>query len=140
MNKRQAAEQFRRALQLFVATLSDETALEIATVLPKWEVGKAYTAGERFTYKTNQVGDPQIYKVAQAHTSAAEWTPDDAASLYTPVGIGESGHDQWIQPTGAHDAYVRGDIVEYNGALYICVVESTVYAPDVYGWEAYSEE
>ena len=139
MTKLQAAEQLRRAIQMFAASVDDSKAMEIAAVFPPWEPGRSYAIGERLIYGTNSVGDPQLYKVAQSHTSSAEWTPDAVAALYTPIGIGQSGYDQWVQPSGAHDAYVRGDIVEYHDRLYICVVDSTVYAPDVYGWEEYHD-
>ena len=49
MNKRQNMEQIRRALQMFIASLDDDKALEVATVFPAWEVGKTYAEGERFT-------------------------------------------------------------------------------------------
>ena len=80
MNKIQAAEQFRRALQMFAASLSDEQAMEVATVFDPWKVGKTYAVGDFVTYGKNSVGDPQLYKVVQAHTSQAEWTPN--ATLY----------------------------------------------------------
>ena len=43
--------------------------------------------------------------------------------------------DEWVQPTGAHDAYNTGDIVLYNGTRYSCTVDNNVYAPGVYGWD-----
>lgn len=127
----QRAEQFRRAIQMFVESLSDEQAMEIASVLPAWQIGKAYNVGDRFTYGENGVGDPQIYKVVQAHTAAAEWTPDATSSLYATVGVTPAGYDKWSQPTGAHDAYNNGDIVDYNGTLYISTVDGNIYAPGV---------
>ena len=69
MDKLQAAEQFRKALQMYAQTLTDEQAMEISMVYPAYEVGKAYTTDEMFTYGINDVGDPQLYRVVQAHTS-----------------------------------------------------------------------
>lgn len=118
MNRLQAAEQIRRALQMFSAGLTDEQAMEVAAIYDPWAVNKTYAAGDYFTYGVNGVGDPQLYKVVQAHTSQADWTPDAAASLYTAIGLDDSGYPVWSQPTGAHDAYNTGDIVNYNGTLY----------------------
>ena len=73
INRMQAAEQLRKALQMFAASLSDEQAMEVATVYDPWKVGKTYAVGEFLTYGENGVGDPQLYKVAQAHTSQADW-------------------------------------------------------------------
>lgn len=141
MNKLQMAEQFRKAVQLFAASLSDEKALEIATVYDPWAVGKTYAVGEFVTYGENSVGDPQLYKVVQAHTSQADWTPDVSASLFCAVGLDESGYPVWSQPTGAHDAYNMGDIVSYNGVLYESLMDGNTYAPDAYpaGWKEYTE-
>lgn len=137
MNKTQAAEQLRRTLQIFAQTLDDEQAMEVATLYPTYQVGKAYTADEMFIYGTNNVGDPQLYRVVQAHTSAAEWPPSETPALYTPIGLNKEGYPVWSQPTGAHDAYNTGDIVDYNGTLYKSLIDGNVYAPDVYpaGWE-----
>ena len=142
MDKRlQSVEQLRRAIQMFAQTLSNEEAMEIATVYPKYEVGKSYKANEMFTHGVNEVGDPQLYKVVQAHTSQADWTPDITPALYTPIGLTDAGYPVWSQPTGAHDAYNEGDVVEYNGTLYVSLIDGNVYAPDAYpaGWELFVE-
>lgn len=141
MNRLQAAEQLRRALQLFSGSLSDEQAMEVVAIYDPWQIGKSYSVGEFLTYGKNGVGDPQLYKVAQTHTSQADWTPDNTASLYTAVGLDDSGYPVWSQPTGAHDAYNRGDIVNYNGVLYESVIDGNTYSPDAYpaGWVVYSK-
>lgn len=139
MNALQLAEQFRRALQMFAQSLGNEDAMEVATVFPAWTVGKEYKINEYLTYGENSVGDPQLYQVLMGHTSQADWTPDITPSLYKAVGIAPSGYPEWVQPVGAADAYRIGDIVSYNGALYICVSDYNVYPPDVYGWEPYEE-
>ena len=122
---------------MFAATLTDEQALEIASVYPAWQAGWAYSVGDVFSYGENGVGDPQLYKVVQAHTSQEDWTPDAAASLYDAFGLDEGGYPVWSQPTGAHDAYNTGDIVNYNGTLYKSLIDGNVWAPDAYpqGWE-----
>ena len=139
MNRLQAAEQLRRALQMFTATLSEEKALEIAAVYPAWRANWPYSAGEIVSYGTNATGDPQLYKVVQAHTSQAEWTPDGTPALYDAFGLDESGVPLWSQPSGAHDAYNAGDIVNYNGTLYQSTINGNVWSPDVYpaGWTVY---
>ena len=141
MNKLQAAEQFRRALQMFAQTLADEQALEISTVYPAWKDGKAYAQGDIITYGVNDAGDPKLYRVAQAHTSQADWIPSGTNALYTPIGLTDDGYPVWSQPTGAHDAYNKGDIVDYNGTLYKSTIDGNVWAPDAYpaGWEIYTE-
>ena len=141
MNRLQAAEQLRRALQMFTATLTEEQALEIATVYPVWEANHAYQVGDIISYGTNSAGDPQLYKVVQAHTSQDNWRPGAGTeSLYDAFGLDESGYPLWAQPSGAHDAYNQGDIVNYNGTLYQSTINGNVWSPDVYpaGWTVYA--
>lgn len=139
MNKLQRAEQLRRALQMFAKSLSEDEAIEVATIYDEWKVGKTYAVGDYLTYGENGVGDPQLYKVAQAHTSQADWTPDIVRSLYTPIGLDDNGFPIWSQPTGSHDAYNKGDIVDFGGTLYKSLIDGNVYSPEAYpnGWEVY---
>ena len=137
MNKLQALEQMRKVLQMFAASLTEEQALEVSTIYDAWEVGKTYAIGTYLTYGENNVGDPQLYKVVQEHVSQAAWTPDATASLYVAIGLDKEGYPIWSQPTGAHDAYNTGDIVDYNGSLYESLIDGNVYSPDGYpaGWK-----
>lgn len=136
MDKLQLAEQLRRALQMFAQTLSDTDALEVATIYPAYVVGKTYKAGEMFTDGINNVGDPQLYRTVSDHTSQADWIPSKTPALYTPIGLNDKGYPIWSQPTGAHDAYNTGDIVDRNGTLYESLIDGNVYDPEVYtaGW------
>lgn len=139
MNKLQAAEQLRRAIQIIASGLTDEQALEIPSVYPKYKVGKAYAVGDMLSYGENSVGDPQLYKVVQDHTSQADWMPSNTPSLYEPIGLNDNGYPVWSKPSGAHDAYNMDDIVDYNGVLYKSLMNGNVYSPDEYpsGWEKY---
>lgn len=55
--------------------------------------------------------------------------------------------DEWpefVQPTGAHDAYHNGDKITYNGKKYICIAPegaACVWTPDGYPpyWQAVEE-
>lgn len=141
MNRMQAAEQLRRALQMFATSLTDEQAMEVVAVYDPWMVGRYYSVGDFVTSGVNGVGDPQLYKCVQAHTSQADWPPHVASSLFVAVGLDESGYPEWSQPTGAHDAYNQGDIVSYNGTLYESLIDGNVYSPDAYpaGWKIVEE-
>ena len=50
-------------------------------------------------------------------------------------------YPEYVQPTGAHDAYNTGDKVTYNGKKYICKLDGCVWNPDTYpvGWEEVEE-
>lgn len=142
-NKVQMALELRKALQLFIATMDADTQVEsmmsVASVFPKYQIGKAYKLKEVFAYGSNSVGDPQLYQVLQAHTSAEEWKPDTTTSLYKKIGVNEEGHPHWVQPLGSSDAYNTGDVVSHNGMLYKSTVDGNVWAPDTYpaGWDIF---
>lgn len=46
-------------------------------------------------------------------------------------------YPEYVQPTGAHDAYRIGDKITYNNKKYICKMDGCVWTPDIYpaGWE-----
>lgn len=125
-------------LATFLAVnIPDEQAIEVADLYPEFEIGHEYKQNDRFQYGNS------LYKVNQDHTSQEQWVPGEVGteSLYTDLMLDESGYQIWKQPTGAHDAYSKGDIVRYNGILYKSLIDSNTWSPDAYpeGWEKYTE-
>lgn len=49
----------------------------------------------------------------------------------------EEEYPEYVQPTGAHDAYNTGDKITYNGKKYVCKMNGCVWTPDAYpaGWQ-----
>lgn len=131
------AQQMNRFMQMSVqaANLTDEKAMEVADLYPEWIPKRAYTADEIVKYGVNADGETQLYKVIQAHSSQADWTPDTAASLYKKIGFTEDGVSIWTQPLGSADAYMKGDIVSFENQLWISTADNNVWQPGVYGWE-----
>ena len=73
-------------------------------------------------------------KCVQAHTSQADWEPTDTPALWTmyrPWGVALP----WVQPLGAHDAYVIGERVTYNDSTWTSTLDANVWAPGVAGWD-----
>lgn len=130
------AQQTARAVQLFAGTLNltETEAMEIADLYEPWTPGKKYPAGKILKYGTNQDGETQLYSVITEHTSQDDWKPGTAPSLFKPIGFTDEGVSIWTQPLGAHDAYLKGDIVSHNGKLWVNDIASNVYEPGVYGW------
>ena len=200
----------RAVIEDAVSSLDDETAVTVPSLFTPWKPGEAVEVGDRRYYAT------RLYKVVQAHTTQADWTPDVTPALWAVLGDpGEAGtiddpitaargmeyeyglyyfdpedgktylcerigeaeggkiilqylpheligqyfsaaesgeteepaepdtgdtYPEWVQPTGAHDAYNTGDIVMYNGTAYRSLIDGNVWAPDAYpqGWEVYS--
>lgn len=124
---RAKAKQLRQLIEQLAVTLDDETALTGVELFPAWVVGKAYAVNDRAQYNGT------LYKCVQAHTSQSDWMPSATPALWKTVSVDE--YPEWVQPTGAHDAYNIGDKVTYNGQHYVCASDGNVYAPDVYGWQ-----
>lgn len=100
----------------------------LVALLPAYKVGTAYKVGDLCVYE----GTP--YKIIQAHTSQADWVPANTPALYK---VATSGDDpsipvaEWVQPTGAHDAYNTGDRCTYEGKTLESTVDGNAYAPGV---------
>lgn len=137
MNKIFLSQQMNRFVQMSVqsANLTDEKAMEVADLYPEWAAMKAYPENEIVKYGVNADGETQLYKVIQAHTSQADWTPDTAASLYKKIGFTDEGVSIWTQPLGATDAYMKGDVVSFENQLWKSTIDNNVWQPGVYGWE-----
>ena len=120
------AKQLRALIEALSVSLSDETALTGVELFPPWSVGKAYATGDRVQYEGT------LYKCVQGHTSQADWTPPVTPALWTAVSIDE--YPAWVQPTGAHDAYSKGDKVSHSGKHWTSDVDNNTWEPGVYGW------
>lgn len=129
------ARQMRRAVQLFLQTLTDESQMmEVAAVYPAYALNRRYPAGEIFVYGENADGEPQLYQSLKAHDSQADWPPDQAPSLYKKLGFSAQGIPLWTQPLGATDAYQAGDRVWHQGKQWESQIDQNVWEPGIYGW------
>ena len=126
--KRQEAIAYRRTIENAAALQTDEAALENIYLYPVWKAGIDVKVDERCRYEDT------LYKCVQPHTTQADWTPDKTPALWTEVSLDE--WPEWKQPTGAQDAYAKGDNVSHNDRHWISDVDANVWEPGVYGWSA----
>ena len=132
------AKKTRALIEKMAESLDDETAEQNAYVFPLWAVGVEYK--KDFKVRYNDV----VYKVLQDHTSQADWTPDVAVSLFVKVHK-QDPHEypEWVQPTGAHDAYQKDEIVKHKEKLWISLIDANVWEPGSAGteslWAEYKE-
>jgi len=124
---RMKAKQLRQLIEQLAVTLDDETALTGVELFPMWAIDIAYAIGDRVQHGGT------LYKCVQAHTSQVDWTPDATPALWVIVTIEE--WPEWVQPTGAHDAYAKDSKVTHNGKKWISSYDANVWEPGVYGWE-----
>ena len=119
--KREHALKLRELILKASISLTDEDALEGIELFPLWQTDTSYTVGDRIRY------EDILYKCVQSHTSQSDWTPNLTPALWTVVSIDE--FPEWKQPTGAQDAYNKGDKVSHNGKHWISDVDANVWEP-----------
>ena len=125
------AIKMRAYIEEMSVNLDDEEALDNVDVFPNWRVGVSYETNDRVRY------EEVLYKVLQSHVSQEDWTPDVAVSLFVRVDDPGEEWPEWVQPTGAQDAYMTGDKVTFEGEHYISLIDNNVWSPSAYpqGWE-----
>lgn len=129
----QLENQRNLALTFFAETLSDAQALQVPMLFDEFDGnGVAYEVGKRIMF------EGILYKVIQAHTSQAEWTPVAAPSLFAKV-INETidGSIPEFEQPGSTNPYMKGDKVIFNGKVYESLIDNNVYSPEAYpaGWK-----
>ena len=111
--------------------MTDAEALDNAVFFPTWEslLWKEVKAGERIW------DDGKLWRVVQTHTEQDDWRPAVTPALFTEVSLDE--WPEWKQPTGAQDAYNKGDKVTFNGKHYVSLIDGNTWSPADYpaGWE-----
>ena len=129
----QLENQKNLALTFFAETLSDAQALQVPMLFDEFDGnGVAYEVGKRLVF------EGVLYKVIQAHTSQADWTPAAAPSLFAKV-INETidGSIPEFEQPDSTNPYMKGDKVIFNGKVYESLIDNNVYSPEAYpaGWK-----
>jgi hypothetical protein len=109
--------------------VTEEQYNNMLAAYPVFAPDTLYEAGDIFAYEGS------LYYVIKIHTSSSDpnWAPDKEKSLYR-LTFPENVIAEWVQPTGAHDAYNIGDRVLWNGQIYESTINANVWAPNVTGW------
>lgn len=104
------------------ADLPDEKAIEVPALFPTWasKMGQTVAVDERLYY------DGRLWKVLQAHTVQADWTPTAAAALFTEVvaqgeGEPELGTLDNPIPYSGNMALEQGKYYSQGGVTYLCI-------------------
>lgn len=122
------AKALRKKIESMSAELTDTDALDVPELFPKWSI-KEYAVGDRVRY------EDVLYKCLQAHTAQSDWTPDVAVSLWARVDDPHIEFPDWVQPTGAQDAYMKGDKVTHKEKHWVSDVDGNVWEPGAVGTE-----
>ena len=107
----------RAVIEDSVTALDDETAVTVPSLFTPWKPGEAVNVGDRRYYA------PRLYKVIQAHTTQADWTPDVTPALWAVVGDpGEAGtiDDPITAARGMEYEYGKYYFDPEDGKTYLC--------------------
>ena len=131
MNRIEKAREFRKLINanlqatrklIRVDDLSEEELLEMIDLYDNYQLDKQYKEDDIFKY------EGKLYKVIQEHTSQENWIPSELPALYLNM-MPENVIPEWVQPTGAHDAYSIGDKVIFEGKVYESVIDGNTWSP-----------
>ena len=119
--------------------LKGDWAVACEGLFPVWGPG-AFSLGQVRRW------EGQLWRCCQAHdsTGQAGWEPGNVPALWTPFHTTVPAFAKpFIQPTGAHDAYLKGEVCIWtDGKVYRSIISTAnAYSPADYpaGWEAAGE-
>ena len=115
------AKEIRKAIEIFAKNQTDETLIDNKAAFEWWRPGIAAEKDKIYRF-----GD-DLYRCIQPHTTQSDWTPDITPALFVKISLEE--FPQWVQPTGAHDAYNKGDKVSDEGKHWISEIGGNVWKP-----------
>lgn len=123
MNK----EKLVAAIKAMRETADDQTAAKAVELYHAWAVGLTVEVGDRLQY------GGKLYKVIQAHTTQADWTPDITPALFTVIDIEHAGTVDDPIPWALNMECFSGKYYTWESVLYKCIRDSGIalaYSPD----------
>ena len=117
------------------------TAKQVEKLNAEYLQASGVVEGEQWRQPTGAVDAyPEGWEVTHNGKTWVSLTP---ANVWEPGVSGwrevveEGATPEWVQPTGAHDAYQTGDHVMFEGAEYVSLIDGNTWSPTAYpqGWE-----
>lgn len=108
----------RAVVEAGAATLSDGEAAKMPSLSQKWVVGEAVNVDDRRFYEPTQL----LYKCRQAHTTQADWTPDQTPALWAVIDVEHAGTKDDPIPAARGMDYIYGKYYSdpEDGNIYLC--------------------
>ena len=100
--------------QINTLAVDDQTAYRMREFYPEWAEGQSYTVGCKLLYGGS------LYKVIQAHTSQADWTPDAVPALFTRIDEQHDGSRYDPIPYNGNMELYAGQYYSQLGVTYRC--------------------
>ena len=109
-------EALRPYIEKAATSLDDNDAANAVKLFPTWTIGIAVTVGERYQYAD------KLYKVVQAHTTQADWTPDATPAMWVVVDVTHAGtlDDPIPASRGMEYEYGKYYLDGEDGNTYLC--------------------
>lgn len=100
----------------------------------------AWMEGEKVEVGWTRTFGGKTYECLQAHQTQADWTPMATIGILWKEVVIVVEIPVWKQPTGAHDAYKKGDRVHFptiNDPVYESLIDNNSWSPTSYpaGWK-----
>lgn len=108
----------RAVVEAGAATLTDGEAAKMPSLSQKWVVGEAVNVDDRRFYEPTQL----LYKCRQAHTTQADWTPDQTPAMWAVVDVDHAGtlEDPITAARGMEYEYGLYYFDPEDGKTYLC--------------------
>lgn len=121
---RERLRQLRAMIVKAAESLSDADAFGAPELFPKWEPDKDYTKGARTR------DEEELYSlIPEKHHSQSDWPPHLIPAIWKRIDDPAIEFPDWVQPTGATDAYPMGAKVSHNNKHWISRIDANVYEP-----------
>ena len=117
-------------------SLTDEQALEVKDLYPKWE--DCVKKGKELSVNFKLTDDGKLYKVLQKHTPQSDWKPSNTSSLYGLVSITSTEeHAGTLEDPIPYEQMMLLEKDKYytqDDVLYLCIQSTlTGYPNDLKG-------
>ena len=111
-------EMIRSVVEAGAATMSDGEAAKMPSLSQKWVVGEAVNVDDRRYYEPTQ----RLYKCRQAHTTQADWTPDQTPAMWAVIDVDHAGTLDDPIPAAKGMDYIYGKYYfdPEDGKVYLC--------------------
>ena len=111
-------------------TIPAEELLELIDVFDEWKAGEVLAVDD--TRKHNG----KLYKVLQAHTTQADWSPDIVPALFVEI-VPENVIREIPNPITAEQKFALGEKGTWKGKIYESALDNNVWTPDAHpsGWK-----
>ena len=124
----------RKRIQVLFLHAESTDVVNAEPFVDEWKAG---TMEQPIEYKIGDVRkeEGQVYECKQAHTHHGEegWNPSTFKAGWIVKHTKDTSNPKpYIQPQGAHDAYMKDECVSWEGKVYVSLADSNVYSPTDY--------